>query len=278
MHMRTLDLSDKSIDSISQDLDMGMACFVHIETGEIVTYPDPLKFDLEFDDNADFWKELIDKVEREGEKFVQIEAMGSFEAFEVMEDFANSLPDSKFKYTLLEILEEKKPFRNFRNVIDDSEYRQDWFDFKNAANKKFVEDQVNSHRNMIQMDENFEPEKDMALDEVFDKEEQQFLNMLKERFILYLNRHPHTDWAKVLEKLRAQPERIQILMEMESTGGEPDVVEFDYNSSTDEIVFADCSLESPAGRRSLCYDREAWEGRKKTSLKAVRWRWRKKWG
>ena len=75
-----------------------------------------------------------------------------------------------------------------------------------------------------------------------------------------MNRHIGLDWAKVQAKLEANDEKLSILGEMERTGGEPDVVGFD--KKTGEYIFYDCSEESPKGRRSLCYDREAWESRK----------------
>ncbi len=75
-----------------------------------------------------------------------------------------------------------------------------------------------------------------------------------------MNRHAVLAWAKVQEKLEANPSKLWSLNEMERTGGEPDVV--GYDKKTDETIFYDCSAESPKGRRSLCYDRKAWESRK----------------
>jgi hypothetical protein len=83
---------------------------------------------------------------------------------------------------------------------------------------------------------------------------------VKARFEKNMNRHQDLDWAKVQAKLEANTEKLWSLNEMESTGGEPDVVGHDKNSG--EYIFYDCSAESPQGRRSLCYDREALESRK----------------
>jgi hypothetical protein len=74
-------------------------------------------------------------------------------------------------------------------------------------------------------------------------------------------RHEGTRWADVREKLESQPEKSWSLAEMERTGGEPDVV--GHDEATNEFLFVDCSKQSPEGRRSLCYDREALEARKK---------------
>jgi hypothetical protein len=88
----------------------------------------------------------------------------------------------------------------------------------------------------------------------------ELLSELKTRFEKNMNRHKGLDWAKVQAKLEADAKKLWSLSEMERTGGEPDVVGFD--KKTGEFIFYDCSAESPKGRRSLCYDREAWESRK----------------
>jgi len=86
------------------------------------------------------------------------------------------------------------------------------------------------------------------------------LGALKARFERNMNRHKGLEWAQVQAKLQANAERLWSLNEMERTGGEPDVIGRD--SKTGEYIFCDCSAESPKGRRSLCYDREALDSRK----------------
>jgi hypothetical protein len=86
------------------------------------------------------------------------------------------------------------------------------------------------------------------------------LATLGERFSSHRQRHPGFDWARVQARLAAQPARLSALQQMEATGGEPDVIAHD--ETTGEYLFADCSPESPAGRRSLCYDAEALQARK----------------
>lgn len=88
----------------------------------------------------------------------------------------------------------------------------------------------------------------------------EILNVLKERFERNMNRRKDLEWAKVEAKLEANTEKLLVLGEMERTGGEPDVV--GYDETTGEYIFYDCSVESPKGRRSVCYDREALESRK----------------
>jgi len=89
---------------------------------------------------------------------------------------------------------------------------------------------------------------------------EELLKGLKTRFEKNMNRHKSIEWTKVQAKLEANKEKLWSLNEMESTGGEPDVI--GYDKKTDEYIFYDCSAESPKGRRSLCYDRKALELRK----------------
>jgi hypothetical protein len=96
--------------------------------------------------------------------------------------------------------------------------------------------------------------------ELSPKQREELLTALKARFEKNLNRHKGLDWAKVQARLEAKPEKLWSLNEMEHTGGEPDVVGHDKKSG--EYVFYDCSEQTPEGRTSLCYDREALDSRK----------------
>ncbi|HXB39060.1 MAG TPA: DUF4256 domain-containing protein [Bacteroidia bacterium] len=98
------------------------------------------------------------------------------------------------------------------------------------------------------------------------KQEEELLKTLKTRFEKNMRRHKGIEWAKVQVRLEAHPEKLWSLNEMEITGGEPDVVVpivIGNDKKTGEYLFYDCSAESPNGRRSFCYDREALESRKK---------------
>ncbi|ULT57886.1 DUF4256 domain-containing protein [Neobacillus drentensis] len=92
------------------------------------------------------------------------------------------------------------------------------------------------------------------------EQQEEILKTLKARFEKNMNRHNGLEWAKVQTKLETNTEKLWSLNEMEKTGGEPDVVAYDIKA--DEYIFYDCSAESPKGRRSVCYDREALESRK----------------
>lgn len=95
--------------------------------------------------------------------------------------------------------------------------------------------------------------------ELLPKQRAELLNTLKDRFEKNMGRHKGIEWAKVQAKLEAHPEKLWSLNEMERTGGEPDVVSHD--KSADAYIFYDCSAQSPKGRTSLCYDRQALDSR-----------------
>jgi hypothetical protein len=97
------------------------------------------------------------------------------------------------------------------------------------------------------------------------KQREELLGVLQSRFQKNMNRHRGLEWTKVQARLEANPEKLRSLHEMESTGGDPDVV--GHDKKTGEYMFYDCSAESPKGRRSLCYDREALDSRKENKPK-----------
>jgi hypothetical protein len=98
------------------------------------------------------------------------------------------------------------------------------------------------------------------------KQREETLKTLKARFEKNMNRHRGLEWAEVQARLEANTEELWSLSEMERTGGEPDVVAHD--KKTGEYIVYDCSSESPKGRRSLCYDREALDSRKENKPEA----------
>ena len=100
----------------------------------------------------------------------------------------------------------------------------------------------------------------MSKKELSSKQREELLSALKARFEKNMSRHKGVDWTRVEAKLQASPEKLWSLNEMETTGGEPDVIGFD--KKTGEYTFCDCSAESPGGRRSICYDPEAQASRK----------------
>lgn len=100
----------------------------------------------------------------------------------------------------------------------------------------------------------------MSFKKLTEKEQKELLTILKSRFEKNMNRHKGFSWNKILAKLEGNSEKLCALNQMEITGGEPDIV--DYDKKSDKYIFYDCSPESPKERRSLCYDREALNSRK----------------
>lgn len=131
-------LSDEQIKEMAGLLECGMTCFYHEPTGEIESHPDVdgLYFDPEP------WQDVIDKVENDWGNYIRFEPMNSHEGFRVMENFAHSLTDIYFKNKVLDQLSGRKPFQKFKRLIDSSDYRQKWFDFKKEAYIDFVKQQI----------------------------------------------------------------------------------------------------------------------------------------
>lgn len=90
-------------------------------------------------------------------------------------------------------------------------------------------------------------------------------SILQERFDAHPQRHPQLCWDEVAKRLKKRKDKLAILWEMEKTGGEPDVLEID--KATGELLFVDCSAESPEGRRSMCFDKAAFQSRKQNKPK-----------
>ena len=111
---------------------------------------------------------------------------------------------------------------------------------------------------------------------VSSKQAEELLGTLQARFEENMARHKGLEWPKIQAKLQGQPEKLASLNAMETTGGEPDVVA--YDKKTDEYIFYDCSAETP-NRRSICYDGEGEEERKRKGYfpAAMRLTWRRRW-
>ena len=136
-----MEISEEALKEIAGELDMGMEVFYHKETGAIETILDRDQFGSEMKDD-ELWQPLVDKIESNIDDYVEFRQMSSHESFQVMEDFANAQTNPAFKKNLLDRLRWRKPFRHFKEFVDDSEYRDDWFAFKNEAYIDFVKRQL----------------------------------------------------------------------------------------------------------------------------------------
>jgi uncharacterized protein YdcH (DUF465 family) len=129
------------IKEIAEQIDCGFRAFYHLQTGDLLFIPDTLKYP-EIETKA--WREEIKELKKNSNDYAEIEAMDSSDSIELMRDFTELLDDSNpLKKKLTTALTNKKPFREFKFVIDNSgEYRQQWFDFKNLRLQQWVENQI----------------------------------------------------------------------------------------------------------------------------------------
>ncbi|MEP4534115.1 MAG: UPF0158 family protein [Cyclobacteriaceae bacterium] len=130
--------TEEHIKEIAELLDCGELCFFHEPTGTIEHHPDP---DHEYFE-PEPWQETMNKINADLSNYLKFEKMDSRQGFRVMEDFANSLSDENFQTRLFELLSERKPFSKFKWAIDNSNYRQNWFDFKEKAYINWVREQL----------------------------------------------------------------------------------------------------------------------------------------
>lgn len=131
-----MDLSKLDINSIAQDIDMGLHCHVHKKTLEIVSFIDP----DEIYDNEELWEPLIKKVEDNPEDYIRIVKMSSRLSFGIMEDFTSIVKDKSLQAKLQHALDNRKPFRNWTHLIDQTgQEREDWFKFKQSRMETWVE-------------------------------------------------------------------------------------------------------------------------------------------
>lgn len=130
------------IKEIAQEIDCGSDCYFNPKTKEIIAIPNSPEFweEAEF---RDAFSAEIDKVNKNKTEYIKIEVLKSFESFKIMERFVTQITDKQFQSELKNILERRKPFMNFKNRIDHSDYRQNWFDFKQSELEKIVEAQLN---------------------------------------------------------------------------------------------------------------------------------------
>jgi hypothetical protein len=134
-------LTEEQIKEIAQELDCGNKCFVHKETNELIFIPDTNRNPTM---DTEFFDEEMEKIDNNFDDYNVIETLESKESFEIMADFTEQLEDNnKLKTKLTNALSNKKPFREFKFVIDESgAYRQKWFDFRESKLEEFVRNRL----------------------------------------------------------------------------------------------------------------------------------------
>ncbi len=127
------------INKIAQELDCGNDCYYNPKTNELICIPNA---DLASTGDEEYYKEVFkddfEKIKRQKKNLIKIEVLESFESFEIMENFKNELKDDLFKEKINEALTNRKPFQNFKYLIDNSKYRESWFEFKQQELEKIV--------------------------------------------------------------------------------------------------------------------------------------------
>ena len=125
------------IKNIAQELDCGFDCYLNVKTNEVIAIPG-ISYISDLDDFEEAFEEDFTRMENNKTDFIKFDVLESFESFKIMESFVHQLTDQNLKAELGNILENKKPFQNFKNKIDQSHFRQDWFDFKQKEIEKKV--------------------------------------------------------------------------------------------------------------------------------------------
>jgi len=135
-------LTAKQINEIAQELVAGMKVFINRENLEIRTI-------LDWDDmygDTELWEEELEEIENEWTKYVVLEKMKSGEAFTIMEDFIEEVDDERLQQDLIKILNRRSPFANFKAEVESSEYRQQWFDFRDRKYEDYVREHLEEEK------------------------------------------------------------------------------------------------------------------------------------
>ncbi|MBN2777957.1 MAG: hypothetical protein JXR36_09950 [Bacteroidales bacterium] len=138
-----MQLTKQQIKEIAENLDCGEICYYNLKTGEIKTLPD---FSSYGETDMEIWEESINEIEQSIDDYFVFERLQSYQSYEIMADFAESVEDINLQKKLINALNRPKPFRNFMWNIDNSgDYRQKWFQFKNKRYIQWVTEQIESY-------------------------------------------------------------------------------------------------------------------------------------
>ena len=134
-------ISKEKIKEIADQLDCGFRAFINTKTGKLIFIPDNNNFPgIEMS----YWEEDLDELENNFYEYYEVEKWTSSQAFEMMCEFTNRLTDKNLRRRLIDALEKRKPFREFKSVIENSvNSSEEWFDFKNSWQREFVASQLN---------------------------------------------------------------------------------------------------------------------------------------
>ncbi len=138
----------KIIKEIAENLNCGFNSYYNSKTNEIVTIPNFSQI-MNEEEFQEAFKADLEKVARNKFDYIKIEVLENFESFKIMERFVEQIPDKQFKTTLLNVLQNKKPFQKFKHLIESSDYRKSWFDFKQNELEEIVEKELKRKKDWI---------------------------------------------------------------------------------------------------------------------------------
>jgi hypothetical protein len=137
-------ISSEIIKEIADYLDAGMLCFYHTSTGELEYYPDQLRGHADFDE--EMWRDVIDKVEKNYDKYIRFEGMESRESFKIMEDFVAAISETGIRQRFQDAISFRRPFQNFKQLLHNYPVLQkQWFDYKNQQYMEWVQEQLENY-------------------------------------------------------------------------------------------------------------------------------------
>jgi hypothetical protein len=140
-----MELSYEFLIDIAGEMDIGMTCYIHRKTGELVSFPKDLEYSgFLTSEEENPWQDKIDIVNSDVKNFIEIEAMPSKKSYEVMEGFTFSLNDSEIKNQLIKALDGKKPFAHFKDLVHrlPDNFRKAWFDWKKEKSIDWIKEQL----------------------------------------------------------------------------------------------------------------------------------------
>ncbi len=139
------DLKQNIIKNIAQELDCGFDSYFNVKTNEIIAIPG-ISYVSDQDDFKKAFEEDFKRIENNKTDFIKFDALENFESFKIMELFVQQLADQNLKAELGKVLENKRPFQNFKSKVDQSNFRQNWFDFKQKEIEKKVETELKTNK------------------------------------------------------------------------------------------------------------------------------------
>ena len=149
--MKKINLTNEQIKDIAGNLEAGMVCHINTKNMKFIYLLDEIDM---LSADMEYWQDDVDEVEENYDNYFTIEKMNSTEAYKIMEEFAESITDNNLYGKLTNALNRRKPFQNFKWIIDNSgEYRQHWFDFKTKYYISWVKDRIDAYNLSLKLDE-----------------------------------------------------------------------------------------------------------------------------